>query len=268
MQQSSGKAGSEVAADDDEFCKISHSTSAAENTIIIIANPAKLSPSLSSLFPPGALAAELREPGDPSLLLPAEAQYLGKAVLKRVQEFAAGRLCARALLAEFGIVDFAIAVGEARQPVWPDTLVGSITHTAGFCAAVVAEKSRFAAIGMDCEVAGSVKPELWPSICTLKEILWLNLLPEASRVDAATLIFSAKEAFYKCQYPLTGERLSFHDARVEAPSFGAAGGTFTILATKRIALADNAALPICGRYLFHQQFVTAGLSFASRAAAR
>jgi enterobactin synthetase component D / holo-[acyl-carrier protein] synthase len=234
----------------------------------IEANPAKLSPTLASLFPPGAVAAELREPGDPSLLLPAEAQYLGKAVLKRAQEFAAGRLCARALLAEFGILDFAIEVGEARQPVWPDALVGSITHTAGFCAAVVAEKSHCAAIGMDCELAGSVKPELWPSICTHEEILWLNSLPEASRVDAATLIFSAKEAFYKCQYPLTRERLTLHDARVEAPTWGAAGGTFTILPTRRIALAEKAALPLHGRYLFHQQFMTAGLSLASRDFAR
>jgi enterobactin synthetase component D / holo-[acyl-carrier protein] synthase len=215
------------------------------------------------LFPPGAIAAELCEPGDPSLLLPAEAQYLGNAVLKRVQEFAAGRLCARALLAEFGIRDFAIEVGEARQPVWPDVLVGSITHTAGFCAAVVAEKSRFAAIGMDCEVAGSVKAELWPSICTLKEILWLRSLPEASRVGAATLIFSAKEAFYKCQYPLTRERLTFHDARVDAPTWGGAGGSFIIQPTKRIALADNAALPLNGRYLLHQQFVTAGIALTA-----
>jgi 4'-phosphopantetheinyl transferase EntD len=230
---------------------------------IIDANPAKLSPTLANLFPPGAIAAELREPGDPSLLLPAEAQYLGKAVLKRVQEFSAGRLCARMLLAEFGVLDFAVEVGVARQPIWPDGLVGSISHTAGFCAAVVAEKSRFAAVGMDCEVAGSVRPELWPSICIPEEILWLNSLPEASRVGAATLIFSAKEAFYKCQNPLTRERLTFHDARVDAPIWGAAGGTFTIQPTKRIALADNAALPLHGRYLFHQQFVTAGIALTA-----
>src|SRR5271154_3071548 len=136
----------------------------------IDANPAKLSPTLANLFPPGAIAAEMREPGDPSLLLPAEAQYLGKAVLKRVQEFAAGRLCARALLAEFGIHDFPIKVADDRQPVWPETLVGSITHTAGLCAAVVAPRSVLRAVGLDSEVAGSVKAELWPSICTADEI--------------------------------------------------------------------------------------------------
>src|SRR5271169_2601616 len=111
-----------------------------------IENPARLSPSVGSLFRSGALAAELRAPGDPSLLLPAEAQALSKAVLKRVQEFAAGRLCARALLAEFGIHDFPIKVADDRQPVWPETLVGSITHTAGLCAAVVAPRSVLRAV--------------------------------------------------------------------------------------------------------------------------
>jgi len=217
------------------------------------------------LFPPGALAAELREPGDPALLCPAEAKYLGKAVAKRAQEFAAGRLCARKLLAEFGICEFPVEVGDARQPLWPDALVGSITHTAGFCAAVVAEKSRFAAIGLDSEVAGSVKTELWPSICTPGEILWLRSLPEAWRSGVATLIFSAKEAFYKCQYPLTREPLTFHDARVDPLAWRASGGSFTIQPTKRIVLADHAALPLQGRYVFHEQFVTAGLSLSAAA---
>ena len=36
-------------------------------------NPAVLSASVGTLFPPGACAAELRAPGDPALLLPEEA---------------------------------------------------------------------------------------------------------------------------------------------------------------------------------------------------
>ena len=186
-----------------------------------------------------------------------------KAVLKRVQEFAAGRLCARALLAEFGIHDFPIKVADDRQPVWPETLVGSITHTAGLCAAVVAPRSVLRAVGLDSEVAGSVKAELWPSICTADEIDWLRSLPQAQQAMAATLIFSAKEAFYKCQYPLAREWLGFHDARVEVLSWGAPRGTFMIHATRRIALAERAALPLQGRYSFHEQFLTAGIALSA-----
>jgi 4'-phosphopantetheinyl transferase EntD len=229
-------------------------------------NPASLSASLGSLFPPGAVAAELRGPGDPELLLPAEAVFIGRAVPKRVQEFAAGRLCARRALADFGIVDFPIKVADDRQPVWPDAMVGSITHTAGFCAAVVAERRCAAALGLDSEVVGDVTAGIWHSICVPIEAAWVRSLPASERAAAVTLIFSAKEAFYKCQYPIVRERLSFHDARVEAVGWGAADGVFNIHATRNIDLSTRTALPMQGRYLFHEAFVTAGIALVGTAA--
>ena len=129
-------------------------------------NLASLSISLSELFPTGALTAELRGTGDPAALYPDEARYLQKAVRKRAEEYAAGRLCARLLLREFGIRDFAIEVGAHRQPLWPEDFAGSITHTTGFCAAVVARKKCLRSVGIDAEIAGSVKTTLWRGICT------------------------------------------------------------------------------------------------------
>jgi 4'-phosphopantetheinyl transferase EntD len=223
-------------------------------------SPAKLSSLLGSLFPPGVRVAESREPGDTNLLLPAETKYLGKSVPKRAQEFAAGRVCARLVLAEFGIRDFPIEMAEDRQPIWPESVVGSITHTAGFCAAAVAEKAQVAAIGMDCEVAGSVKAELWPAICVPLEILWLHSLPEGEQAIAATLLFSAKEAFYKCQYPLARERLNFHDVSVEVPAWDAHRGAFSIHPSRSIAFDKFAALPLPGQYLFHEALISAGIA--------
>jgi 4'-phosphopantetheinyl transferase EntD len=228
-------------------------------------NPARLSASVGSLFPPGAVAAELRGPGDAELLLPAEAVFLGRAVPKRVQEFAAGRLCARRALADFGIVDFPIKVADDRQPVWPDTMVGSITHTAGFCAAVVAERRCAGALGLDSEVVGDVTAEIWHSICVPLETAWVRSLPASERAAAVTLIFSAKEAFYKCQYPMVREPLGFHDARVQAVGWGAADGAFNIHATRDIAISARTALPMQGRYLFHEGFVTAGIALVGTA---
>lgn len=225
-------------------------------------NPATLSNDLGSLFPPGTVAAELRAPGDPELLLPAEATYVGRAVPKRVREFAAGRLCARRALAEFGIVDFPIRVADDRQPVWPGSLVGSITHTAGYGAAVVAQRRSAAALGLDSEVVGDVKAELWPRVCLPAESAWVESLPASERGAAVTLIFSAKEAFYKCQFALVRERLNFHDVRVEAAAWGASSGAFLIQASRRIAVCARTALPLQGRYRFHQEFVTAGMALA------
>jgi len=228
-------------------------------------NPAELSTRLGSLFPPGTVAAELRQPGDPRLLLPEEAAHLGRAVPKRVREFAAGRLCARRALAEFGIVDFPIKVADDRQPLWPDTVVGSITHTEGFCAAVIADRHRLLGVGLDSEVVGDVNANIWSSICVPAESAWIRSLPASEQAAAVTLVFSAKEAFYKCQYPIVRERLSFHDARVEPTAWGTTNGVFEIHATRRIALSMHAASPLQGRYSFHEKFVTAGIALGRAA---
>jgi 4'-phosphopantetheinyl transferase EntD len=223
-------------------------------------NPASLSTRLGSLFSAGAIVATLREPGDPQLLLPEEAAHLGRAVAKRMQEFAAGRLCARRALAEFGMPDFPVRVAEDRQPIWPDFLAGSITHTAGFCAAVVADRRHIQAVGLDSEVVGDVKAEIWSHICLPDEIAWLRSLPASEQAPAVTLIFSAKEAFYKCQYPLVRERLGFHDVRIEVPPWNASDGSFLVHPTRSVAIAAHASPPLPGRYLFHEKLVTAAIN--------
>jgi 4'-phosphopantetheinyl transferase EntD len=223
-------------------------------------NSARLSIRLSELFPHGALTAELRGAGDPAALHPDETRHLRKAVRKRAEEFAAGRLCARLLLHEFGVDNFAVEVGPERQPLWPAALVGSITHTTGFCAAVVAPRKCLRAVGIDTEIAGGVKPELWRSICTPEESAWLRSLSNSEQVSAATAIFSAKEAFYKCQFVLTGEQLGFHDVSAELPEWGQEHASFTVRANRSIALETQAVLPLQGRYLFHEQFITSGIA--------
>jgi 4'-phosphopantetheinyl transferase EntD len=220
---------------------------------------ATLSARLRDLFPPAALAAELRGAGDVTTLLPAEAPYVARAVAKRQQEFAAGRECSRLLLAQFGIVDFALRMADDRRPLWPDALVGSITHTEHFCSVVVAERTRLSAVGIDSEISGSVKPALWESICTEAERAWLDTLEVSQQAAAATLIFSAKEAFYKLQYPLMRQKLHFQDAMVEA-EWGSQRGSFTVHAPS--ALAARRAGGVQGRYLFHEQFVTTGIALA------
>ena len=212
------------------------------------------------MFVPGSIVAELRQPGDPQLLLPEEAAHLGRAVPKRVREFAAGRLCARRALAEFGIVNFPIRAAGDRQPIWPQPMVGSITHTAGFCAAVVAQRQDACALGLDSEVVGDVNVDIWPSICAPVEIEWVESLPAPERPAAVTLIFSAKEAFYKCQYPVVGESLDFHDVSIETRSWGASCGEFQIHAAREIGLCARIPFPWQGRYLFHEKWVTAGVS--------
>lgn len=227
-------------------------------------NPAILSPLLTSLFPPGVVGAELQIAGDPSLLFSDEVQYLGHAIPKRVQEFAAGRLCARRALAEFRFTDYPLRMNSDRRPQWPVSVIGSISHTAGMCGAVVAKQSQFRAIGLDMEFAGHVTPEIWPSICTREEMAWLAALREPEQSRCAALIFSAKESFYKCQYNITRQWLEFDDVTLDISAHDANAGGFVLRPQRRIALLGLDTMPWKGRFQFYGSLVVTGMVFEAR----
>jgi len=128
---------------------------------------------------------------------------------------------------------------------------------------VAVGKRRVAAIGMDSELAEGVTTDLWPGICAQGEVSWLNGLPQARQSAAATLIFAAKEAFYERQYPLVGEKLRFQDVAVEVRAFREARGVFRIHPNKSLAFARQTPMPVEGHYLFHEQFVSAGVALST-----
>lgn len=145
----------------------------------------------------------------PPPLLPEEAACLPpSAVGKRRREFAAGRAAARAAMADLGLPVQAIPVGPKRAPVWPDGVTGSITHTRSCAAAVAAlagEEVR--ALGIDVEEDTPLEDKLLPAICSEREQVWLKQQENPGQM--AKVIFSAKEAAYKCQYMLSGRFFGF-----------------------------------------------------------
>jgi 4'-phosphopantetheinyl transferase EntD len=223
---------------------------------------AGLSPALAGLFPPGVVGAELRSIGDPSLSFPDDAQHLRRAARKRIHEFAAGRICARRALAAFGFVGYPLSMNSDRRPKWPAAVVGSITHTIGICGAVVAEQTRFRAIGLDMEIVGRVTPEIWPYICTSEETAWLTALREPEQSRCAALIFSAKESFYKCQYGVTGQWLEFDDVTLDLLSPGASAGRFALRPRRKIALLEHD--PLMGCFEFRGSLVVTGVALEAR----
>ncbi len=217
-------------------------------------------PGLAGLFPPSVIVRESRIPGNAADLLPPEIHHVERAVPKRVREFAAGRVCARSALAELGVHDFPLRAATDRQPIWPPDVVGSITHTDGYCAAAVASRRDLLAIGVDAEVQGAPTEELWTTICNPAELAWLNSLPPGAQPKAVTLLFAAKEAFYKCQYPLAAEWLDFHDLEVAATAWGAATGAFEVRPTRPIVFDRYAAMPLLGRYALDGPVLLAGVA--------
>lgn len=150
------------------------------------------------------------------VLMPEEAVAMRGAVLSRHNEFAAGRHCARVAMAQLGRHGLAVPMGGDRAPIWPNGLVGSISHCGSSCAAAVARAADgFAAIGIDIEAARPLDIDLAEEICTGGEREWLAAMPEAERGLLLAAIFSAKEATYKCQYALTGKLIDFQALSIE-----------------------------------------------------
>ena len=164
---------------------------------------------------------------DPAVLPEVERLAITRAVDKRRREFIAGRTLARRCLQRLGTAAVAIPVSDDRAPEWPPGVVGSITHTNTWCAVAVARADRVRGIGIDVELDEDLKEDLWPRVCTAAEQRYLAGRPAADRGFLAKLIFSAKEAAYKAQYPLTRKFLDFTAMSIElVVDGGATEGTF------------------------------------------
>lgn len=159
--------------------------------------------------------------GDPHTLYPEEQDAVARAVVRRQREFAAGRAAAREAMRRIGLQPCAVPSGPDRAPVWPPGLTGSISHTRQICVAVVAPTREVGTIGIDVEDGAPIDPDLWGSICTPEEQRHLHSLREQERGHVVARLFSAKESFYKWQYPLTGLLLDFQEVRVVLDALGA-----------------------------------------------
>ncbi len=155
----------------------------------------------------GAIAAHVGP------IWPEEAARVARAADGRRAEFAAGRSLARQALADLGAAPCALPSSPGGAPAWPAGYLGSITHSRDQAAAAVARQTDLRALGIDLESGLRFKPGMERLVLLPAEIAALPT--DDGRARAATLRFCAKEAFYKMQYPLTGQRLGFHDAQVD-----------------------------------------------------
>lgn len=168
---------------------------------------------LRGLFPRVEAGFGLAEAAEGGSLCPGETAWTpGRVVPQREAEFIAGRMAARAAMADLGLPPQAVPRGADRAPIWPEGLCGSLTHTGGLALAVVMRQGA-ASPGIDLEPAEDLPPEVIPAILTRAERLWAARQPRPGL--AARLVFVAKEAGYKAQYPLSRSLLGFQEAEFE-----------------------------------------------------
>jgi 4'-phosphopantetheinyl transferase EntD len=216
---------------------------------------------ISSLFP-AHVAVCIASPGMyRGELLPEEADLIATSGPKRRAEFTAGRNAARAALARIGAPVQPILRSPQREPIWPSGFVGSITHCDEFCCAVVARSSRIISLGLDAETIDPLEDSISQLICVPDELDHFSQLPELHATNWAKLAFSAKEAFYKCHNPLTGELLDFQDVSVRF-SVGSSGGvgSFEIIGIREGGVTRRDQPRVRGAWLIDAKRVYTGAS--------
>jgi 4'-phosphopantetheinyl transferase EntD len=182
-----------------------------------------------------------------------EEAVLSRAAPRRRDEFRSGRRCARRALLKLDCPPQGIPTDERRLPVWPSGFLGSISHGAGLCIAQVGRSVDFLGIGVDVEAADAVTPDLHEAVVTADE--W-KVVSSGGPGDwaAATLSFSAKEAFYKAYFPVTGVLLDFHDVWLEV-DWSCSRFTATLVPPDKPGMG--------GRRSWTGHFLLSGLAIAS-----
>ncbi|AGF72723.1 4'-phosphopantetheinyl transferase family protein [Corynebacterium halotolerans] len=175
-----------------------------------------------SLFPPSArfcyVKTSRREPDLQNFrhLHPLEQALVSHSVDIRKAEFGDARWCAHQALRDLGLTgEQPILRGERGMPLWPSTVTGSLTHTEGFRAAVVAPRRHVRSMGLDAEPAEPLPEGVVGSIARVGEFAQLERFRENGMTCADRLLFCAKEATYKAWFPMTQRWLGFEQAEID-----------------------------------------------------
>jgi enterobactin synthetase component D len=183
-------------------------------------------------------------------LLPAS---IRRAVRRRQIAWIGGRLCAERSLQLVGLPSHSVPRGPGGEPVWPQGVAGSITHTELTAYAVVVRRTDGAGIGIDSErVVDQESQQAVAAVCcnVSERTAWIQG-PDA--FVRTTLLFAAKEAFYKAAWPALQRFINFDE--VAAHGWDTIGGTILLHTTSALPKAEFEAA-----YCFDEALATVHVS--------
>ncbi|MDE0109309.1 MAG: 4'-phosphopantetheinyl transferase superfamily protein [Bryobacterales bacterium] len=170
---------------------------------------------LALAVPQGVLTAASRVATDHAPSLLAEAAVLGSVTSFRRNAFATSRRLARELVAEAGCEGAAIGRGADGAPIWPSGLCGSFSYKEEWCAVAVAKSVPGSALGIDVERIEDVPCHAWEDIVSPQELQRMSRHGVLPLPQLVNLAFTAKEAYFKAQCPITGDaELEFRDVEL------------------------------------------------------
>lgn len=140
-----------------------------------------------------------------------EETLIEHALEKRKKEFRAGRNSAHLAMRRLGLKAVPIMRGQHREPLWPEGIVGSLSHTENYCVAVCSRlNAGIRLLGVDVERNLPLGDGLDSYVHSESEWALLESLGDLPQ----RIIFSAKESIFKCMYPLLGRYFGFRDVEL------------------------------------------------------
>jgi len=125
-----------------------------------------------------------------------EVQLAAEMNERRQRDFLVGRLAARRALEALDVPAGPVLT-EGRRPLFPQPVIGSISHSGGVGVALVGLREAVCSIGVDIEFR-RISLRAARGVCTPDELAWaLSADSETARAERATALFSAKESAYK-----------------------------------------------------------------------
>lgn len=186
-------------------------------------------------------------------LFPEEEELVARAVPKRRNDFATARACARRAMGRLGLEPVAVLHGKRGMPLWPEGVVGSLTHCEGYRAAALARAGDVLSLGIDAEPHAPLPDGVAEMVVLPSERERFAAGGEAGQIHWDRLLFSAKESVFKTWYPLTLTELDFEEADLtfhqESREDGRVGGGPTGRAVEgtfsaRLLRTDPAVPPV------------------------
>src|ERR687891_293388 len=171
--------------------------------------------SMIATLVPASASAETFSDVPESTMFSEEAAAVASAGAERRREFGTVRWCARKALRQLGVSAVPILPNEDRAPRWPVGVVGSMTHCAGYRAAVVARSGELCGVGIDAEPHAALPTDVLELVLRDEERAGLVALAATGPdLHWDRIVFCAKEAVYKAWFPLTGSWLDFEDVSI------------------------------------------------------
>lgn len=176
---------------------------------------------------------------------------------KRQAQFLAGRIAANNALYHLGGIETqSISIGDHREPIWPKGIIGSISHSENSSIATALSKSnndKGAGLDMQAIFKNDDKVNLLNIILSKQDwVIFKKMEDSFPECYLATLIFSAKESFFKAVFSEVNQYFDFNDVSIH--SFDLSNNQLIVVSNKNSLILPEIMLII--HYEFTQINIT------------